>query len=121
MSVAERIERKLAEALGPAHLEVINESGNHNVPPGSESHFKVVVVADEFAGRPLLHRHRRVNALLAEELAHSIHALALHTYTRDEWRRRFGNAPLSPPCLGGKRLQSVGGEVGGNPDGGAVG
>ena len=112
MSVAERIERKLAEALEPDHLEVVNESGNHNVPPGSESHFKVVLVAQAFAGERLLNRHRRVNAVLAEELARDIHALAIHTYTRDEWRRRFGNAPLSPPCLGGKRLEEAGGEAG---------
>ena len=103
MSIAQRIERKLAEALEPDHLEVVNESGNHNVPPGSESHFKLVVVAGAFEGERRLSRHRRVHAALAEELAHDIHALALHPYTRDEWRRRFGNAPLSPPCLGGER------------------
>ncbi|MDE0063416.1 MAG: BolA/IbaG family iron-sulfur metabolism protein [Gammaproteobacteria bacterium] len=112
MSVAERIERKLAEALEPDHLEVVDESGGHNVPPGSESHFKVVLVAQAFAGERLLNRHRMVNAVLAEELAHDIHALAIHTYTRDEWRRRFGNAPLSPPCLGGKRLEAAGGGAG---------
>ena len=104
MSVAHRIENKLVEALNPDHLEVVNESGNHNVPPGSESHFKVVLVADIFAGQRLLSRHRRVNGILAEELAHDIHALAIHTYTRDEWHKRFGDAPLSPPCLGGKAL-----------------
>ncbi len=102
MSVANRMERKLAEALHPDHLEVVNESGNHNVPPGSESHFKVVLVTDAFAGQRLLSRHRRVNAILAEELAHDIHALAIHAYTGEEWRQRFGDAPLSPPCLGGE-------------------
>lgn len=112
MSIADRIERKLAEALRPEHLEVVNESGNHNVPPGSESHFKVVLVAESFADQRLLNRHRQVNAVLAEELARDIHALAIHTYTRDEWRRRFGNAPLSPPCLGGKRLESAGSGAG---------
>lgn len=120
MSVAQRIESKLAEALQPDHLELINESGNHNVPPGSESHFKVVLVADAFAGQRLLSRHRQVNAVLAEELARDIHALAIHTYTRDEWQRRFGDAPLSPPCLGGKRLEGVAdaaGEDGGGPGG----
>ena len=120
MSVAERIERKLADGLRPDHLEVINESGNHNVPPGSESHFKVVVVAADFAGQRLLNRHRRINALLAEELAQDIHALAIHAYTHEEWRRRFGNAPLSPPCLGGKRLESAGGAAGRDHGGGPV-
>lgn len=97
----ERIERKLAEALDPEHLEVVNESGTHNVADGSETHFKVVVVARAFEGERLLKRHRRVNSTLAEELAAGVHALAMHTYTAEEWRARFGSAPMSPPCLGG--------------------
>ena len=97
----ERIERKLAEALDPEHLEVVNESGNHNVADGSETHFKVVVVAQAFEGERLLKRHRRINNTLAEELAGGVHALAMHTYTAAEWRERFGSAPMSPPCLGG--------------------
>ena len=108
MSVAERIERKLASGFDLAHLEVVNESGGHNVPAGSESHFKVVLVADAFGGERLLTRHRRVNALLREELANDIHALAIHAYTPDEWRGRFGAAPLSPPCLGGNRRAAEG-------------
>ena len=101
MNVQTLIEQKLADGLQPAHLQVINESSNHNVPPGSESHFKVVVVADTFTGKNLLARHRLINELLADELRNRIHALALHTYTRDEWQETSGNAPLSPPCLGG--------------------
>jgi BolA family transcriptional regulator, general stress-responsive regulator len=103
MSVQHAIEAKLAAALDPLHLDVVNESANHSVPPGSESHFKVVIVAQEFEGKRLLARHRRVNSILADELEHSIHALALHTYTTLEWQQRFGAAPMSPPCLGGSR------------------
>lgn len=115
MSIQQTIERKLAERFEPAHLEVHNESGNHNVPPGSESHFKVVLVADAFAGKPLLARHRLVNETLREELAGGVHALAIHTYTADEWQRRFGNAPMSPPCLGGKaREPAADGSAGGS-------
>lgn len=99
--IKERIEEKLAAALSPEHLEVVNESGGHNVPQGSETHFKVVVVSPAFEGQRLLARHRRINAVLAEELAGGVHALAMHTYTLPEWRKRFGEAPLSPPCLGG--------------------
>ena len=105
MTTQDTIESKLAEALSPMHLEVINESANHHVPPGSESHFKVVLVAAEFEGQRLIARHRRVNGVLADELAGSIHALALHTYTEAEWRERFGAAPMSPPCLGGSRAR----------------
>lgn len=101
MSIQEQIETKLAGAMPLKHLEVVNESGNHNVPPGSESHFKVVLVSDLFASERLVARHRRVNRILADELANDIHALAIHTYTEEEWRGRHGEAPLSPPCLGG--------------------
>ena len=99
--IGDRINEKLAAALAPEHLEVVNESGNHNVPAGSETHFKVVVVSAAFEGQRLLARHRRVNAALADELAGGVHALAIHAYTAAEWRKRFGAAPMSPPCLGG--------------------
>jgi len=102
MSIQQTIETKLAAELDLDHLEVVNESGSHNVPPGSESHFKVVLVSETFAGERLLGRHRMVNRILHEELAGPVHALAIHTYTPDEWQQRFGAAPLSPPCLGGK-------------------
>ena len=94
------------------HLEVVNESGGHNVPAGSETHFKVVLVAAEFNGQRLLARHRAVNELLATELSGGVHALALHTYTAQEWQDRFGDAPMSPPCLGGEEGGEDGGEGG---------
>ena len=101
MTVQRAIEGKLETLFELAHLSVENESGSHNVPPGSETHFKVVLVAEEFAGMKLLARHRRVNEALNEELAGPVHALSVHTYTESEWRHRFGSAPLSPPCHGG--------------------
>ena len=106
MTMQQTIESKLAGQLQVEHLEVINESANHNVPPGSESHFKVVVVAEDFTGKNLLARHRMINQILADELQHKIHALALHTYTVQEWQEKTGAAPLSPPCLGGDGRKS---------------
>lgn len=103
MSMQSQIEEKLANQFDLMHLEVINESGNHNVPPGSESHFKVVLVSNDFTGKSMIMRHRSVNQILADELANHIHALALHTYTEMEWRDKNGSAPMSPPCLGGSK------------------
>ncbi len=103
-TVQPAIEQKLADAFDPAHLQVENESHQHSVPPNSETHFKVVIVADGFDGKRKVARHQSIYALLADELAGPVHALALHTYTRDEWAERFGEAPLSPPCLGGSKV-----------------
>ena len=102
MTIAATIEEKLRSAFSPLHLEVINESNNHNVPPGSESHFKVIIVSKSFEGERLIKRHRAVNSVLSVELAEKIHALAQHTYTEKEWHDYYAkNTPSSPNCLGG--------------------
>jgi len=102
MTIEAVIEEKLLSAFSPIHLDVINESHQHNVAPGSESHFKVIIVSKDFEGERLIKRHRAINALLATELANNIHALALHTYTESEWNTYYAeNTPLSPKCLGG--------------------
>jgi BolA protein len=101
MQMQQQIERKLSEQFAPLHLEVENESHMHNVPEGSESHFRVVLVSEQFEGRPLVQRHRAVNSVLAGELKGPVHALALHTMTPEEWFAKGGSAPESPPCLGG--------------------
>ncbi|MCP3699749.1 MAG: transcriptional regulator BolA [Aliivibrio sp.] len=100
--IQHQIEQKLRSELSPSYLKVLNESFMHNVPEGSESHFKVIAVSDEFDGKRLLARHRMINTILADELANHIHALAIHTYTEAEWEELdSGLVPTSPDCMGG--------------------
>jgi BolA protein len=106
VSVQRRIEEKITAALAPSHLEVINESHMHSVPPGSESHFKLVIVSESFTGTPRLGRQRAVNGVLAEELKESVHALSMATLTEDEWRQRGGKVAPSPLCHGGSKSES---------------
>lgn len=101
MSVSARIHDTLVEALAPVRLDVLDESHRHNVPPGTESHFKVTIVSTAFEGDSLVARHRRINRLLASELHGPVHALGLHTHTPDEWAARGESVPASPPCRGG--------------------
>ena len=104
MTIQTDIEHKIQDALRPVFLEVVNESHMHNVPSGSESHFKVTVVSTEFDGKILLARHRILNQLLKDELAGSVHALSLHTLTPAEWQEKNGEIIKSPPCLGGSKV-----------------
>lgn len=97
MSVQVQIEEKL-KSLSPSYVSVENESHNHSVPPNSETHFKVVIVSKDFEGQRSVKRHQAIYAVLADELVGPVHALALHTYTEEEWR---GQSPASPNCLGG--------------------
>lgn len=104
MSIQEAVESRIAANIDCQHLDVVNESNKHNVPAGSESHFRVVLVSSEFEDEKLIDRHRRINKLLADLLATEIHALALHVYTEEEWRSKHGDAPMSPPCRGGSQV-----------------
>jgi BolA family transcriptional regulator, general stress-responsive regulator len=84
-------------SLQPQQLDVLDESHMHS--RGLETHYKAVIVSEQFAGLNAVKRHQKVYAAVGE-LMGQIHALALHTYTPDEWSQQ-GAAPASPTCKGG--------------------
>jgi len=100
MNTQERITQHLEREFAPSHLDIQDESAGHRGGEGAQSHFRVVLISDVFAGQPLIKRHRAVNACLADELAAGVHALALHTYTPQEWQARSADARPSPACAG---------------------
>ncbi|HEY1632336.1 MAG TPA: BolA family protein [Rhizomicrobium sp.] len=81
MSIAARIRDKLTEAFSPVELTVEDESAKHaghsGARPGGETHFRVTIVAAEFAHMNRVERQRRVHAVLADEMKDRVHALAL--------------------------------------------
>jgi len=99
MSIEQSITSKLTEAFAPSYFDIVNESHGH-ASGTAESHFKVTLVSASFAGKRLVQRHQSVYALVKDELAGELHALALHTYTPEEWAAK-GVSPESPNCLGG--------------------
>lgn len=108
MSVQQSIEAKLRNGLAPGHLVVMNESHMHSVPANSETHFKVIVVSDSFAGKTRVARHQTVNGLLADELAGPVHALSIQAHTPEEWVARGGAVLDSPDCMGGSKAEPAG-------------
>jgi BolA protein len=99
MTIEQGITDKLSQFFKPEHLEVINESNRHHVPPNSETHFKVVIVSELFNDKRLIARHREVNQLLAHELENGVHALSINTYTQAEWQA-LAQVPRTPNCKG---------------------
>ena len=87
-----RITQKLTQALAPTTLNVIDESAMHaghvgnpgRGDPSAETHFKVEIVSEAFAGMRQVQRHRRVYELLDSELKETVHALQLKTKTPSE-------------------------------------
>jgi BolA family transcriptional regulator, general stress-responsive regulator len=81
MGMAQRISDKLAAAFTPVALEVVDESEGHRGHSGwregGETHFRVRMRAAAFDGMGRVERQRAVHAVLREELAGPVHALAL--------------------------------------------
>ncbi len=88
MNMKERMTAKLTAGLDPVALQVIDESHQHvghgGWREGGETHFRLEVVSAAFAGKTRVERHRMVNAIVAEELAERVHALAMRTLTPEE-------------------------------------
>lgn len=91
------------QALNPTYLDLQNESMNHaGYFDGKESHFKLTIVSDNFANQRLVARHQKVYGAVANLLTQdggTVHALAIHAYTPEEWQQQ-GTSPDSPNCAG---------------------
>lgn len=99
-----RILETLTGTFAPVHLEVENESSQHSVPPGSETHFKVLIVAEAFTGKSRIDRQRLVNEALKSELQSGLHALTQRTLSPEEWEKQKPTLQFeSPECLGGSK------------------
>eukprot|EP00573_Skeletonema_grethae_P010948 CAMPEP_0201695346 /NCGR_PEP_ID=MMETSP0578-20130828/7340_1 /ASSEMBLY_ACC=CAM_ASM_000663 /TAXON_ID=267565 /ORGANISM="Skeletonema grethea, Strain CCMP 1804" /LENGTH=104 /DNA_ID=CAMNT_0048181189 /DNA_START=60 /DNA_END=371 /DNA_ORIENTATION=- len=90
--VSDAITTKLQQTFSPTHLEVRNESHMHNVPPNSETHFKVIVISEKFKeAKTPIKRHRLVNDVLREEVAADgpVHALSIVAMTPEKWGEKL--------------------------------
>lgn len=82
MRMEDLITQKLIEAFDPESLRIVDESERHRGHAGwregGETHFRIYIVAQAFEGKTRLERHRLINAVLRQELADKVHALAIH-------------------------------------------
>jgi stress-induced morphogen len=98
-----RLIGKITASFAPVHFEVVNESHGHNVPVGSETHFKVLIVSAKFEGLARIARQRLVNEAFKSELADGIHALTQRCLAPAEWHNEGSESFQSPACRGGSR------------------
>jgi BolA family transcriptional regulator, general stress-responsive regulator len=88
MNIEARIKEKLTAGLEPVSLEVLDEShlhaGHSGAREGGQTHYRIKVASARFSGKGRVERHRMVYALLADEIAQGVHALALQTLAPGE-------------------------------------
>ena len=103
--VSRSITDKLS-SLKPIYLDVANESYKHNVAEGSESHFKVYIVAAQFDGMKPIQKHKMVNSILKEEFDAGLHALSITAKSPTQWEADGSlgaESHQTPNCLGGSK------------------
>ena len=61
--------------------------GSQVVVDGDGTHFSAIVVSDEFSGKSMVQQHQLVYKTLGDKVGTDIHALAIKTYTPDEWEK----------------------------------
>ena len=95
-TIQSEIVNTLNDAMDISSLKIINESHMHNVPKKSETHFKAVIVSNDFNDLSILKRHKLVYKTL-DSIMNKIHALSIHAFNEDEFKQN----PLildSPEC-----------------------
>jgi BolA protein len=85
--------KTLIESAFPCTLCQVEDTshtheGHSGHQPGGGTHFNVVVVSPAFAGKARIARHRMVYAALEAPLAARLHALALQTWSEEEYAAR---------------------------------
>lgn len=82
--------------MQPAEIERLIEAGFDDatveVRSDDNTHFGVLVVAQDFEGKRPLARHQLVYRTLGTLVGNEIHALSIQAYTPDEWRARGDGA-----------------------------
>ncbi|TAL85921.1 MAG: BolA family transcriptional regulator [Rhodanobacter sp.] len=76
--LVEQIRRRLATALQPTELDVVDEGHKHiGHANAGKGHFHVRIVSAAFTGQLPLKRHRLVYAALGDLMDKGIHALSI--------------------------------------------
>ena len=81
-----KIINNLNEGMNISSLKIINESFMHNVPKDAESHFKIVLVSNDFNNLSQIERHKLVYKHL-DTIMGDIHALSIQPFNEDEFRK----------------------------------
>ena len=86
MIIYENIVECLNRSFITEYLFLEDESFKHNVPPNSESHFKLVIVSKNFDGMAKVRRHQAIYSEL-NDVMNKIHALSIQAFTLDEYEK----------------------------------
>ena len=75
----EEIRQKILAGIPRSQVEVVDLTG-------TQDHFQALVISEEFQGKTMVEQHQMVYRALGDLMREAIHALALKTYTPEQWK-----------------------------------
>jgi BolA family transcriptional regulator, general stress-responsive regulator len=98
--IKNKILKKLENKFGENNVMVYDESKKHNLYNRKFSHFKIIVISDQFTEKSLIIRHKYIYSLLLNSIyKYNIHGISIHTYTKNEFINIKNNDIVSPNCI----------------------
>jgi len=97
MNIRSEIHKSCSESLNLKLITIDNESHLHSSSQNAESHFKLILVSNDFLNMSLIKRHKHIYKIL-NEIMPKIHALAIHAFTEEEFKNNTVNTN-SPDCV----------------------
>lgn len=100
------IEKTLIDNFDPTKIEIINDSNNHSVKEGSETHFRIYIVSEKFKNKTKVQTHQEIYKLFINEMGdknlNKLHALSIFSYTPEEYEKNKSglHEKISPVCTG---------------------
>lgn len=79
MTTMDLMHQKLA-ALAPQQIDIADDSAKHAGHAGAKSgggHYRLTIVSQQFAGQPVVARHRMIYEALGDMMHREIHALSI--------------------------------------------
>lgn len=83
--IENKIINTLNKCMNISSLKIVNESFMHNVPVDAESHFKIIIVSNDFNNLSHIQRHKLVYKHL-DTIMDNIHALSIQSFNEDEFK-----------------------------------
>lgn len=93
----DRLQALFEENFKPVFIELENESHQHSVPEGAETHFKLLLVSSKFENLGKVQRQQAVYGLLKDEFQSGLHAFTQRLLTPLEWEKEKENLQFSSP------------------------
>ncbi|MCW5197525.1 BolA family protein [Buchnera aphidicola] len=85
------IKKKIQKQIKVKYLKIYNTSFMHPKLKNNNSHFKIIIVSQDFLKINILRRHQIIYNILSKELKKVIHGIEIFTYTFKEWIKKKKN------------------------------